>query len=170
MNNKNSQKFSSRDIFFTTIFTITFILQIILMFFLEHTFNLPFLTIIGWIIWGFSIYFAVISFLTFKKRGDVDKGKSYIHTTKLVKNGAYAIIRHPQYLGGILFSISITLWNPVWLNIILTLIIIILTYQWTYSEDRMLVEKFGEDYISYKKKVPRLNPILGIIKYLFYKN
>ena len=87
----------------------------------------------------------------------------------MVKNGAYAIVRHPQYLGGILFSISITLWNPVWVNIILTLIIIILTYQWTYSEDRMLIEKFGEDYTSYKKKVPRLNPLLGIIKYFFYK-
>ena len=169
MNMKNSQKFSHVDIFFTTVFTITFVLQIILMFFLEPIFDLPFLTIIGWIIWGFSIYFAVIPFLIFKKRGDVEQGKSYIHTKKVVKNGAYAIVRHPQYLGGILFSISITLWNPVWVNIILTLIIIILTYQWTYSEDRMLIEKFGEDYTSYKKKVPRLNPLLGIIKYFFYK-
>lgn len=140
-----------------------------MIFFLKPIFDLPFLTIIGWIIWGISLYFAIIPFLILKKRGNVEKGKSYIHTTTVVKNGVYAIIRHPQYLGGILFSISITLWNPVWLNIILTIIIIILTYQWTYSEDRMLIKKFGEKYVSYKKKVPRLNPILGIIKYLVYK-
>ncbi len=84
---------------------------------------------IGYIIWGFSLYFGLISFWIFKKRGGVEKGKSYLHTTKLVDNGLYAIIRHPQYLGGILFTISISFWTQIFLSLIFSIIIIILTYQ-----------------------------------------
>jgi methanethiol S-methyltransferase len=167
---KNKKKYSLKDVLFTTIFTIAFVLQIFLMFFVQYVINIPFLFFSGWIIWIISLYFVFIPFFTFKKRGAVEKGKSYIHTSKVVKNGTYAIIRHPQYLGGILFTISISLWNPVWFNLILSVIIIVLTYQWTYAEDKNLIEKFGKDYENYKKKVPRLNPILGLIKYYFRKN
>ena len=167
---KNSKKFSLRDIIFTTIFTIAFLIQIILMFVVKNEFNIPLLTYSGWVIWIISLYFVFIPFFSFKKHGVVEKGKSYIHTSKVVKNGTYAIIRHPQYLGGILFTISISLWNPVWFNLILSVIIIVLTYQWTYAEDKNLIKKFGKDYENYKKKVPRLNPILGLIIYYFRKN
>ena len=84
-------------------------------------------------------------------------------------NGPYAIIRHPQYLGGILFTITISFWTQIFLSLILSIIIIILTYQWTYAEDKKLIEKFGEEYKRYIAKVPRLNPILGIIRYFIRK-
>jgi len=166
---KNKSKFSLIDIINTSIFTIAFIIQIIMMFIIYNSLGLTFLVYIGYVMWGFSIYFGLISFWTFKKRGGVEKGKSYINTTKLVKEGPYAIIRHPQYLGGILFTISITLWTQVWLSLVLTILIIFLTYHWTYSEDKSLIGKFGDDYKMYIAKVPRLNPILGIIKYFSQK-
>ncbi len=162
---KNNQKFGLGKIIFTTIFTIAFLVQIFMMLTIYNMLGITFLVYIGWIVWLFSLYFGLISFRTFKKRGGVEKGKSYVYTTKLVKDGPYAIIRHPQYLGGILFTTSITLWTQVWLSLVLTIAIIILTYQWTYSEDKNLLKKFGEDYKRYKEKVPRLNPILGVIKY-----
>ncbi|MFW9988114.1 MAG: methyltransferase family protein [Candidatus Odinarchaeota archaeon] len=162
---KNNYKFSIGDIILTTIFSIAFIIQLIFMFIFSNELGLTYLMYIGYIIWPFSIYFAVIPFITFKKRGGVEKGKSYLNTTKVVDKGPYAIIRHPQYLGGILFSITITLWTQLLISLILSIIIIILTYQWTYSEDKKLIEKFGEEYRIYREKVPRLNPILGIIKY-----
>ncbi len=162
---KNNHKYSLVDIFLTTIFTIAFLIQIVMMFIIHNELGLTLLVYIGDIFWVFSIYFGLISFRTFKKRGSVEKGKSYMHTTKLVKNGPYAIIRHPQYLGGILFTIGITLWTQVWPSLILSILIIIFTYQWTYSEDKNLIERFGEEYKRYKEEVPRLNPILGIIKF-----
>ena len=166
---KSNQKFSLGDIIFTTIFTIAFLIQIVMMFLFYNELGMIFLAYIGWIVWVFCLYFGFITFKTFKKRGEVEKGKSYIHTTKVVKGGPYAIVRHPQYLGGILFTISITLLTQVWLSLVLSIIIIILTYQWTYSEDKNLIEKFGEDYKRYKEKVPRLNPILGVVKYFSHK-
>jgi protein-S-isoprenylcysteine O-methyltransferase Ste14 len=169
-NNKDKMKFTLVDIIFTTLFTVAFIIQLILMLFFANKMRIVILAYIGWITWIFSLYFGLITFRTFKKRGKVPKSKSYINTTILVDKGAYAIIRHPQYLGGILFSISITLWTQIWLSLVLSIVIIVLTYHWTYTEEKNLIEKFGVDYINYKKKVPRLNPILGIIKYIKRKN
>ena len=166
MTNKKEKKFKYTDLIFTTIFTISFLIQIILMFIFSNVLDLIILVYIGYIIWGFSLYFGLISFWTFKKRGEVQKGKSYINTTKLVDKGPYAIVRHPQYLGGILFTISITLWTQLLVSLILSIIIVVLTYQWTYTEDNNLIDKFGEDYQRYKERVPRLNLILGLIKYM----
>ncbi len=162
---EKKKRFRITDMIFTTIFTLSFIIQIILMFLFFNELDLIILVYIGCIIWGLSLYFGLISFWTFKKRGDVQKGKSYMYTTKLVDKGSYAIVRHPQYLGGILFTISITLWTQLLISLILSIIIIVLTYQWTYAEDNKLIDKFGEDYSRYKEKVPRLNLILGLIKY-----
>lgn len=135
------------------------------MFVFFNELNLIVLTYIGYVIWGLSLYFGLISFWTFKKRGGVEKGKSYINTTKLVDKGPYAIVRHPQYLGGILFTISITLWTQLLVSLFLSIIIIVLTYQWTYVEDKSLIDKFGEDYKRYKERIPRMNFILGLLKY-----
>ena len=175
-NNNNSGPILKRDktgfsifeIFLTSIFTISFIIQIVLMFIYYNEFGITFLIFIGLIIWIFSIYLGFIPFRTFKKRGEVVKDKSYIRTTKLVDKGPYAIVRHPQYLGGILFTISITLWTQVGLSLILTILIIILTYQWTFTEEKQLINKFGNSYKAYKKQVPRLNLILGLIKFNVY--
>ena len=163
---KSKKKFSLINTIFTIIFTISFIIQIILMFMFFNELDSIILVYIGYIIWGLSLYFGLISFWTFKKRGEVQKGKSYINTTKLVDKGPYAIVRHPQYLGGILFTISITLWTQLLVSLILSIIIVVLTYQWTYTEDNNLIDKFGEDYQRYKERVPRLNLILGLIKYM----
>ncbi len=166
---EKKKKVRITDVIFTSIFTLSFIIQIILMFLFFNELNIIILVYIGYVIWVFSLYFGLISFWTFKKRGGVEKGKSYMHTTKVVERGPYAIIRHPQYLGGILFSTSITFWTQIWLSLILSIIIIILTYQWTFVEDKNLIDKFGEDYKRYKQKVPRLNLILGLIKYIKHK-
>jgi len=34
--------------------------------------------------------------------GGVKEGESYVKTTRLVDESLYAVVRHPQYLGGIL--------------------------------------------------------------------
>ena len=162
--NKSNKKII--DYLLGTLLTIPFIIQFFIMFLFSNELNLFILVIIGYVVWGFSIYFGFISFRVFKKKGDVDKGKSYIYTTKLVDSGPYSLIRHPQYLGMILITISITLWSQILLSLILTITIIIVVYRWSYMEEKDLLNKFGVDYKEYKRRVTRLNPILGIIKIL----
>ena len=59
---KKEKRFSLKDIILTTIFTIFFIVQIILMFLFFNELSLIILAYIGYVIWGFSIYFGLISF------------------------------------------------------------------------------------------------------------
>ena len=101
---------------------------------------------------------------TFRKKGGVKKGKSYIHTTILVDTGIYSIVRHPQYFAGILLNLALILLTQHWLSVIAGIIAIIIMYFDTLKADSRLIEKFGEDYKKYMDRVPRFNFILGIIK------
>jgi len=56
--------------------------------------------IIGWIVWAFGMVLVIAPIVLFPRCGGVPKGKSFVNTTQLVDTGIYAIVRHPQYLGG----------------------------------------------------------------------
>ena len=162
---KRSMEFSWKDFIPSSIYTILLIIQIILFFFFYYNYyGLDLLAYFGWFIWILSIIFGFVPMYTFRKKGGVSKGKSYIHTTKLVDTGIYSIVRHPQYLAGILLNIALLLLTQHWLSVIAGIIAVIIMYFDTLKADARLIEKFGEDYKNYMESVPRLNFIWGIIK------
>jgi protein-S-isoprenylcysteine O-methyltransferase Ste14 len=121
------------------------------------------LFILGWIFWGIGMILVVTPFVMFPRRGGVTKGKSYVHTTKLVSTGIYSVIRHPQYIGGILaIFIATPLLYPHWLFIVMGIPGALIVYWGTYEEDKRLIAKFGKDYQDYIVRVPRANFISGI--------
>jgi len=147
------------------------IAQFITVFFFYNYYHLDICT---WIGWGIIIFFLLLVGLhkkEFKDKGEIhkDKDKSFINTTKLVDTGVYSIIRHPLWLCWILLSISLTLISQHWLIVVFAVPICCIVYGETYFLDKGLVKKFGEEYKKYKKKVPRMNLILGLIKYVFLK-
>jgi len=98
-------------------------------------------------------------------------GKSVAPTTRLVDRGVYGLVRHPQYLGGILaLFVTTLLWYPHWLFGLLGAMGIITIYMGTVKEEERLVGKFGEDYEIYMDKVPRLNIVAGIIRQVRFKD
>jgi protein-S-isoprenylcysteine O-methyltransferase Ste14 len=105
--------------------------------------------------------------ILFPRKGNVPRGKSFVSTTSLVDTGIYAVVRHPQYTGGI-FAIFITtlLLYPHWLFALLGVMGAILIYLGTIEEDKRLMGKFGEDYVSYMKRVPRMNIFFGVVRVL----
>ena len=123
------------------------------------------LFVIGWVVWAFGMVLVMAPIVMFPKRGGVPKGKSFVATTRLVNTGIYAVIRHPQYTGGI-YAIFVTtlLWYPHWLFAILGVIGTILTYLSIQEEDKRLITKFGDDYRVYMNRVPGMNIFLGIIR------
>jgi protein-S-isoprenylcysteine O-methyltransferase Ste14 len=124
----------------------------------------------GWVIWAFSLLLGWLPIFIFKRKGGVPKGKSFVHTTVLVDSGLYSIVRHPQYTSGILFSLSLILISQSWLILAIGAVAIPLMYVDIIMADKYEVEKFGNEYKHYMKKVPRTNIILGIIRLLIRKN
>jgi len=123
------------------------------------------LVIIAWVVWAVGMILVMAPIVMFPRRGGVAKGKSFVETTKLVDSGLYAIVRHPQYTGGI-YAIFLTnfLANPHWLFAVLGVAGTVVVYLGCLEEDKHLVKKFGDDYKAYMQRVPRTNFWLGIIR------
>lgn len=133
---------------------------------LETSFYWP-LFIIGWVVWTIGMVLVMAPIVIFPRRGGVTKGKSFVHTTRLVDTGIYAVVRHPQYLGGILsIFIATLLFYPHWLFVVLGIPGAVILYWSTREEEKRLIKRLGNDYRVYMQRVPRMNLILGIIRLL----
>ncbi len=136
------------------------------------------LFIMGCIVWVFGMVLVMAPIVMFPRRGGVPRGKPFVSTTRIVDTVIYAFGRHTQYTGGI-YAIFVTtlLWYPHWLFAVLAVAGAVLIYLSTREEDKRLVEKFGDDYIAYMRRVPGMNvlypqlplahpPIIGVDSHL----
>jgi protein-S-isoprenylcysteine O-methyltransferase Ste14 len=123
------------------------------------------LVIIGWVVCAGGMVLVMAPIVMFPRRGGVTKGKSFVDTTRLVDTGIYAVVRHPQYTGGIIaiFLANLLLY-PHWLFGVLGVIGSVVIYLGCREEDKYLIKKFGDDYKDYMQKVPQMNFLLGIIR------
>jgi protein-S-isoprenylcysteine O-methyltransferase Ste14 len=78
--------------------------------------------------------------------------------TKIVKTGVYSIVRHPQYLGGLLAHIGFSFLLSGLYSLFSTPLIITLVYSISRKEESELTREFGKEYLNYKKKTPMLLP------------
>ncbi|MFQ5684480.1 MAG: methyltransferase family protein [Candidatus Binatia bacterium] len=73
---------------------------------------------------------------------------------ELVVTGLYCRLRHPQYLGLILIIIAFLIQWPTLLTLLLAPFLIARYIRLSHLEDDDLLEKFGEEFKQYKKRVP----------------
>ncbi len=81
-------------------------------------------------------------------------------TDKIVTKGVYNLVRHPQYLGGLLAHVGISILLSAWYSLLTTPLLIIINYLTSWKEEKELIKEFGKEYEDYKKKVPMLIPAL----------
>ena len=156
-----------KDIVLACIYTPLMILQFILFFFFYYNhMGLDFLAYIGWFLWALSIIFGIVPMIEFRRKGGVAKGESYMRTTRLVDTGLYSIVRHPQYLAGLLLIIALMLLSQHWLSVLAGAVAFVAFYLDTLRADSPMIEKFGDEYREYMRRVPRLNFVLGIARRL----
>ena len=122
------------------------------------------LSYLGWMLLLLSVYFAIVPVYAFRKKAEVSKGKSYIHTKVIVDTGVFSVVRHPQYLSMLLVALGLILIVQHWLIFIFSVVSMILIYIGILKQDKILVRKFGDDYKRYMQKVPRTNFLLGILR------
>ncbi len=77
----------------------------------------------------------------------------------LNSTGIYSIVRHPLYVGNYFMWIGIVAYVfNLWFVIAVTLAYWLYYERIMFAEERFLERKFGEDYISWSKKVPAFVP------------
>ena len=78
---------------------------------------------------------------------------------RLVTAGPYALVRHPMYLGIVLFHIGASLALESTLLLAATLLYVVpLTAIRVVAEDKVLAAAFGEAFAAYRRSVPTLLP------------
>jgi protein-S-isoprenylcysteine O-methyltransferase Ste14 len=73
---------------------------------------------------------------------------------KLVTTGIYRYVRHPQYLGFLVITFGMNIW---WLTLIMLAlwpVVVIVYYRLAKTEEKEAEERFGEEYLEYKRRVP----------------
>jgi protein-S-isoprenylcysteine O-methyltransferase Ste14 len=79
---------------------------------------------------------------------------------KLMIEGIYKYLRHPQYVGFLMITFGL---NVMWLTIITLVmwpILVALYWRLARMEDKDMEEKFGEEFLEYKRRVPGFIPRL----------
>ena len=92
----------------------------------------------------FGIDYMMVAYLYFPEESEIQEHE------------IYSVIRHPTYLAGILFGVA-GLFSRFSVYSILTCLVIFLVFRLQiWKEEKELVERFGEGFIEYQKKVPAL--------------
>jgi protein-S-isoprenylcysteine O-methyltransferase Ste14 len=79
---------------------------------------------------------------------------------KLVTNGIYGYVRHPQYLGFLLLTAGIDFLWVTFSTVLLWPILAFLYFRLAREEEEKLEKNFGEEYRKYKNTVPMFVPHL----------
>jgi len=85
---------------------------------------------------------------------------------RLIDVGAYSRVRHPMYLGILLFCLGFFFISPSLLSFGVWLTFFILYDKMATYEEKGLIRILGEEYIEYQKRVPKWFPRIRNRRYL----
>ena len=114
------------------------------------------LPIIAWLLFGLGLVLVVLSTVTL-----ITNRKS-----GLIEWGIYGVVRHPMYLGAILFFLSWIFFVPHWIIILISLLNSFIVYWFVIKAERQNIATFGNAYQRYMESVPRLNLLAGLLSFL----
>jgi len=155
-----------RDVILTSVGGISFIAQIALCFLFYNWANLDVLLYLGWAILAVAIILGWRARVAFEDEGRAQEGESWLATAVVVDSGVYAVVRHPMYLSFMLLVLALMLISQHWLSVIFGIPIVVFLYLGMRGEEQSNIKKFGDDYIRYMDRVPRMNFLLGLIRLL----
>jgi len=118
------------------------------------------LVVVGYVILGIGVFLFMLSIITLRRKG----------IRQLIDSGIYGIVRHPMYLGGMIMFFSHVFFGQNWIVLLSTIVGIGCCYILMRSGDQRNINKFGEDYVLYMKRVPRMNFVCGLARLLHKAN
>jgi protein-S-isoprenylcysteine O-methyltransferase Ste14 len=120
---------------------------------------MPTISMIGLYLFITGTLLYVLAYLAF---GADNLAMLYVYfpaESRLVNSSIYSILRHPAYSGAIRIGMAFGLWRGTWFSILFGLFMPIgLTLWLRLVEEPELIERFGQGYEEYRKKVPAFWP------------
>ena len=103
---------------------------------------------------------SIWSIVYMKKVGEGNPLDAYNHevaprTKHLMTDGPYRFTRNPMLLGIYIYDIGVLLWLHSWWPLLVFAVEVIFLTMQVHSEEKRLEADFGDDYRSYKLRVPR---------------
>ncbi|MBK9329231.1 MAG: isoprenylcysteine carboxylmethyltransferase family protein [Sphingobacteriales bacterium] len=128
-------------------------------------FKAPYISsFIGFSFAGIGTFVLLVALMTFDLKefiGIAPRKDVPAENGKLIITGIYQYVRHPLYTGVILQVLGAYVLFPYIKVLIASVILIVYILIGSKLEEVKLIDEFGEEYISYKKKVK------GLIPYIF---
>jgi len=146
--------------------SVAFIAQIVLCLFYYNQLGIAIFVYLGWTIFLVAMIIGWQARMAFENKGGARAGESLTKTRTVVTSGIYGIVRHPMYLSFMLFSLALVLLSQHWLNAVLGMVVIGILYSDMRREEQKTRVKFGDPYQVYMEQAPRMNFLVGILKYL----
>jgi protein-S-isoprenylcysteine O-methyltransferase len=84
-----------------------------------------------------------------------------VHDQRVVTAGPYRLVRHPGYAGSMLVWTGFCVGSGNWIALVVVTGLMLAAYGWRiHSEERLLVDSFGDEYASYQRRTARLLPFV----------
>jgi len=103
-----------------------------------------------------SVFFIIGMLIFFVCAAQVYLGK--LLKRGVATKGLYTLIRHPQYLGLGLAGLGLAIMWPRFLTLTLFAVMLFLYYLLAKDEERRMINRFGESYISYMNQTGMFFP------------
>ena len=114
---------------------------------------------IGMVLVVIGFVIRLHSILTLKQYFTYSVAKVEGH--RIVETGLYKFIRHPGYLGQLIFFMGISISISNWLSILAMMIPVTLGYLYRINvEERFMIEQLGKDYLNYQARTKRIIPMI----------
>jgi protein-S-isoprenylcysteine O-methyltransferase Ste14 len=117
-----------------------------------------FIQVLSWVILILSAYIVITGYLLLKRKGK--PSINFENTSMLVKSGIYGYIRHPLYLSIFLFGTGVMLKDPGPAQLVLGVINLIAVWVTAKIEEKEMVGKFGDEYLTYMKETKMFIPFI----------
>lgn len=126
-------------------------------------FDILWLRIIGFILFIPAAILVFSSFLQLKRKGEPE---TIIPTesTVFINTGIYGIVRQPMTFGMAIWSVALILTFQTVISIILGTFLVFCFWMAARKEAEYNIEKFGDEYKEYMKKVPMWDVFKGLRK------
>jgi protein-S-isoprenylcysteine O-methyltransferase Ste14 len=90
----------------------------------------------------------------------LSKGWRQVHGGKgrMITDGLYGYVRHPQYTGLFLVILGFLVQWPTLLTVLMAPVLVYAYVRLAYSEEHHMLDRFGDQYREYARRVPAFIP------------